>query len=667
MDRYRGRGIERAGWDPEPRVPEPSGSRLVPGRRTLTEALPAAQTIDELIAVARAAGGGQLTGDVREALEEALGHSLADVRIHTSPDAAAAATQLDASAFAVGQDVFFAAGAHAPDSERGRALLAHEVAHTVQQRGAQRGSDPLVVDRPSSTHEREADRFAATFTGPARAPMASTVASAPPPRVAAGAIGRETISRSPASEPPAALPGPAPREAPPPPTASFSIQPARELVEPGEMTYRIPGAANPLRRDGKMVCTWTFELEPAAAAAHGVAPRQAFAASYQNPQPVMPWRWTIEGLHKVSCDLRWESSPFVAPSATRPPPPPAQHLELAVRVQTLATASSARFDQVARTDAYFDARLRDRAPPAAGSGVAAENPTAATERQARVQAQDSASASIAPGRQVIVRGQLTTRAEQATTPLALAVGPAAGQPGKLALVDFTPGQRRMDYGVAARTRELIAALERRNSYAPGLVEIDVPARPDLGVEAVHTTFETTGRSAISAWASGLGSAGLVGMVGGGVAALVGAPVAVPLLLIAGLIGGAASVASLSERLHDARPDPRGIAIDVLSVASAVLGAGGLAAARAGVSTVTLGGRTFTAIEMTGRLALAADGAAFALLASEGADEIRQIWAAPGRSETERLQDIAKVMARIAATGGLVVASAATAGRRASSC
>ena len=47
-----------------------------------------------------------------------------------------AAEAVGAKAFAVGRSVYFGAGAYEPGSTRGRELLAHEVAHTVQQRGA---------------------------------------------------------------------------------------------------------------------------------------------------------------------------------------------------------------------------------------------------------------------------------------------------------------------------------------------------------------------------------------------------------------------------------------------------------------------------------------------------------------------------------------------------
>lgn len=55
------------------------------------------------------------------------------VRVHTGPAANAAADSVAARAFTVGNHIVFADGQYAPHSSGGRELLAHELAHTVQQ------------------------------------------------------------------------------------------------------------------------------------------------------------------------------------------------------------------------------------------------------------------------------------------------------------------------------------------------------------------------------------------------------------------------------------------------------------------------------------------------------------------------------------------------------
>jgi hypothetical protein len=65
-----------------------------------------------------------------------MGADLSAVRVHTGPVADRAARSVGARAFALGQHVVFAEGEYRPDSGEGRRLLAHELAHVVQERAA---------------------------------------------------------------------------------------------------------------------------------------------------------------------------------------------------------------------------------------------------------------------------------------------------------------------------------------------------------------------------------------------------------------------------------------------------------------------------------------------------------------------------------------------------
>lgn len=78
-------------------------------------------------------GGHPLTGDQRSFFEPRFGHDFSRVRVHDSPEAGRAASGINALAFTFGRDVVFASGAFRPHSEGGRRLLAHELAHVVQQ------------------------------------------------------------------------------------------------------------------------------------------------------------------------------------------------------------------------------------------------------------------------------------------------------------------------------------------------------------------------------------------------------------------------------------------------------------------------------------------------------------------------------------------------------
>lgn len=124
--------------------------------------------------------GRALPGGLRESLETSAGEPLGDVRVHDGPAAHRAADALGARAMAVGRNVYFAEGEYRPDTREGRELLAHEVAHTLQQAGASMPSfGSLRVGRPGDRHETQAERFAESFAagspaGPAPAPALGT-------------------------------------------------------------------------------------------------------------------------------------------------------------------------------------------------------------------------------------------------------------------------------------------------------------------------------------------------------------------------------------------------------------------------------------------------------------------------------------------------------------
>jgi hypothetical protein len=135
---------------------------------------------DELAArIQRRLGRGEpLPAEVPERFGPALGAALTGVRIHRDAEAADLAREVDARAFTTGSDVFFAAGAYRPDTAPGAHLLAHELAHTVQQTAAPAGPDGgLAVSDPHDRDEVLADRAAGqVLAGGAVAPGLLTAA-----------------------------------------------------------------------------------------------------------------------------------------------------------------------------------------------------------------------------------------------------------------------------------------------------------------------------------------------------------------------------------------------------------------------------------------------------------------------------------------------------------
>ena len=78
-------------------------------------------------------GGKPLSPPERAFFEQRFGHDFSQVRVHTDAQAADSARAVNARAFTVGQDTMFGAGEYAPETERGKQLLAHELTHVVQQ------------------------------------------------------------------------------------------------------------------------------------------------------------------------------------------------------------------------------------------------------------------------------------------------------------------------------------------------------------------------------------------------------------------------------------------------------------------------------------------------------------------------------------------------------
>ena len=82
---------------------------------------------------ARVEVGRPLPADIRSWLEAACRTDLSAVRVHTGPLAQEITTELGADAVTCGREIYFAAGAYQPETAAGRFLLAHEIAHVLQQ------------------------------------------------------------------------------------------------------------------------------------------------------------------------------------------------------------------------------------------------------------------------------------------------------------------------------------------------------------------------------------------------------------------------------------------------------------------------------------------------------------------------------------------------------
>jgi hypothetical protein len=84
--------------------------------------------------------GRPLEPALRQDFEQRFGHDFNHVRIHTDAQAATSARSVYARAYTAGSHIVFGAGEFAPGTQKGSKLLAHELAHTIQQCGGSEGA-----------------------------------------------------------------------------------------------------------------------------------------------------------------------------------------------------------------------------------------------------------------------------------------------------------------------------------------------------------------------------------------------------------------------------------------------------------------------------------------------------------------------------------------------
>lgn len=91
-------------------------------------------------------GGGQpLLAATRAFFEPRFRYDFSQVRVHTDAWATATAQALNARAFTSGRDVAFGVSEYAPGALEGQRLLAHELAHVIQQRDDHEGASTKVL------------------------------------------------------------------------------------------------------------------------------------------------------------------------------------------------------------------------------------------------------------------------------------------------------------------------------------------------------------------------------------------------------------------------------------------------------------------------------------------------------------------------------------------
>ncbi len=80
-------------------------------------------------------GGEPLSKGIRQEMEKGFGADFSNVNIHKDVNAEKLSASINAQAFTHGKDIYFNKGKYNPETSAGKHLLAHELTHTIQQKG----------------------------------------------------------------------------------------------------------------------------------------------------------------------------------------------------------------------------------------------------------------------------------------------------------------------------------------------------------------------------------------------------------------------------------------------------------------------------------------------------------------------------------------------------
>jgi hypothetical protein len=106
-------------------------------------------------------GGKQLPDSIRSKFDFIFGYDFSQTRLHTGAKAAESARAMNALAYTIGRDIIFADGQYAPNTLKGKKILAHELTHVIQQKNTSRRSQhQLDIATTNDKFEIEANQKA---------------------------------------------------------------------------------------------------------------------------------------------------------------------------------------------------------------------------------------------------------------------------------------------------------------------------------------------------------------------------------------------------------------------------------------------------------------------------------------------------------------------------
>src|SRR5258708_1566637 len=133
-------------------------------QRSAAGRAPAASTAPPAVSRVLNSPGRPLDASTRSFMEPRFGRDFTSVRVHTGPQAAESARAVNAHAYTVGQNIVFDHGKFDPATQPGRHLLAHELAHTVQQQGLQRSANDISLGESTEYHHLEHEAESAALS-----------------------------------------------------------------------------------------------------------------------------------------------------------------------------------------------------------------------------------------------------------------------------------------------------------------------------------------------------------------------------------------------------------------------------------------------------------------------------------------------------------------------
>lgn len=119
-----------------------------------------------VVRVLKSGGGRPLDPATRSFMESRFGEDFSQVKVHTDPFAADSARAIGAQAYTVNRHVVFAPAYYAPQTIAGRALLAHEFAHVLQQQDGRANAGTAATGDLTAQWEAQADQVGRHVSDP---------------------------------------------------------------------------------------------------------------------------------------------------------------------------------------------------------------------------------------------------------------------------------------------------------------------------------------------------------------------------------------------------------------------------------------------------------------------------------------------------------------------